>query len=68
MEYSAVTSNASSRVMRGRMLLYALARIVLPVPGWPRSRILWFPAADMINARLAFSRPKILLKEMSSWG
>ncbi len=46
----------------GRRLAATLARRVLPAPGGPEIRILWWPATATVRARLANSCPRIWSK------
>ena len=41
----------------GRIVFNLRAIIVLPVPGGPQNKILWFPAAAISKALLAFCCP-----------
>lgn len=43
----------------GRIPTRALASMVLPAPGGPVNRMLWWPAAAISSARLAVSCPQI---------
>lgn len=52
-----VVSNASSRVIGGRMVGTRRASIVLPEPGEPIIITLWPPAAATSKARLTYSCP-----------
>ena len=56
---SLVISSSSFGVGGGRRDGIALARSVLPLPGGPLKRILWWPARARTRARLAKLRPWI---------
>ena len=67
MEYILETSNDSSWVNGGRILIKAFANIVLPLHGAPINKILCHPAAATINALFAISCPMIWSKVTSCW-
>ena len=54
---SLVISNNSSGVGGGRSEGIAFAKRVLPLPGGPLKRILWWPARARMRARLAKFKP-----------
>ena len=58
-EWSLVSLKISLSVGGGRRFGIVLASMLLPAPGGPKRRILWWPAMATMRARLACAWPAI---------